>query len=89
MAENTPRKIVSSFNLAQLRQVGSELVGITAGLPDGPISWSLVKELIDAQPMDEKGRKRLEVGFALLAYLSRSGKSLDEVRQALVWQIGL
>ena len=88
MTKEAPRKIISSFNVAQLRQIGSEISRMTEGFSIGPLSVEMIKGLIDTQPLDERGRKRLEIGFMLWVNLTKMGKTVDEVREVLVWQIG-
>ena len=88
MSKEAPKKIISSFSLTQLRQVGSELARITVGFSINPLSGERIKELIDSQALDERGRKRLEIGLLLWVSLTKMGRNIDEVREVLVWQMG-
>ena len=81
-APESPRRIVASFNRAQLQEVYDWMGETSANYPQMGITEAL--ETIEGR--DE--RKRFGYGIKALLEIGHLGKHLTDVRDVLVWEEG-
>ncbi len=88
MAEKLQRRIVASYNNAQLRNIKEQVTKLIMDNPSAKIDGASVERLIDQTVLKDSEKYRIKRGFELIVKLHTLGRDLTDARQVLLWQIG-